>query len=217
RMRALMAFELGLHVARRPIRGRKTLRVLSAFRHAQEALRGDRSLVLRESTQAAMAATATGVDHADVDRIVDEWMVERPLKYIEGCRAHGVLDVLTLLDAERVPAGVLSDYPARRQLAALGLAGRFSLVPCSTAPEIAAFKPSPRGALRACELWQLRPEEVLFVGDRIEVDAAAAAAAGMPSVIISHRRAPDVAGCLTFSSFKRLRSVLDHQHNHDRR
>ena len=213
RMRALMAIELALHLARRPVRGRKTLRVLSAYRHAQETLRGDRSSVLRQTTQSVMAAKETGVNHAEVERIVDEWMFERPLKHIEGCRAHGLLDLLTLLRDERVPTGVLSDYPAGRKLEALGVGDRFSLVLCSTDPEIAAFKPSPRGALRACELWQLKPNEVLFVGDRIEVDAAAAAAAGMPCVIISHRRTPEVPGCLTFSSFKRLRSVLDHHHD----
>ena len=77
-------------------------------------------------------------------------------------------------------------------------------------PEIDAFKPSPRGFLRACELWDLEPADVLFVGDRPEVDAAGAAAAGMPCVIIGSAEA-GLHG-MNYSvvhSFERLSRVID--------
>ena len=86
--------------------------------------------------------------------------------------------------------GVLSDYPAEAKLRALGLAGRFSLVLCATDPEVGAFKPNPRGFLRACERWQIARGDVLVVGDRVDVDAAGAAAAGMPCVIIGQVHRP---------------------------
>jgi HAD superfamily hydrolase (TIGR01549 family) len=215
RIRALMAIELAAHMVRHPMAGRRTLRVLSAYRRAQEALRGDRDSLLRPATQSVAASTRTGVAIADVERIVTEWMDERPLKHIRGCRAFGLLELLALLEERRLPVGVLSDYPAARKLAALEVADHFSLVLCSTDPEIAAFKPNPRGVLRACELWQLSPHEVLVVGDRFDVDARAAAAAYTPCVIISHRQTPAPHGCVALPSFKRLCNVLD-DHN-DRR
>ena len=55
---------------------------------------------------------------------------------------------------------------------------------CSTDKEINAFKPHPRGYLRACEEWGLQPQEVLYVGDRPEVDAKGAKAAGMPCMMV---------------------------------
>ena len=65
-----------------------------------------------------------------------------------------------------------------------GVADRMSVALCATDPEINAFKPYPKGFLHACTLWGLRPEEVLYVGDRPEVDAVGALNAGMPCVIL---------------------------------
>ena len=50
--------------------------------------------------------------------------------------------------------------------------------------EINAFKPHPHGFLHACERWGLQPEEVLFVGDREDVDARGARNAGMPCALV---------------------------------
>ena len=115
-------------------------------------------------------------------------MLNRPLKYLQFCRAVGLDGLLAELDRLGVRTGVLSDYPAEAKLRALGLEGRFSPVLCATDPEIGAFKPSPRGFLRACAVWNLPPRDVLFVGDRVDVDAAGAAAAGMRCVIIGRQR-----------------------------
>ncbi len=57
----------------------------------------------------------------------------------------------------------------------------------------------------------MAPGDVLFVGDRPDVDAAGASAAGMPCVIIgggfrSRRR---TAGYRVFRSLERLLDVLD--------
>jgi len=106
---------------------------------------------------------------------------------------------------------VLSDYPTESKLRALGLAGRFSPVVCATDPDVDAFKPSPRGFLRACELWGLPPRDVLMIGDRTDVDAAGAIAAGMPCVIIGRVSSRhDSTGYRVFSSLKRLRRALEH-------
>ena len=121
----------------------------------------------------------------------------------------------------RLPAGT-RDRAGR----ALGLSGRrrssrrwasaasFSVVLCATDPEVGAFKPHPRGFLAACERWQLDPAEVLMVGDRADVDAAGAAAAGMPCVIVGRAQASpaDSSGVRLVPSLERLRHVLDDDH-----
>jgi FMN phosphatase YigB (HAD superfamily) len=82
---------------------------------------------------------------------------------------------------------------------------------CTTDPAIAALKPNPRGFLRACEVWRIDPADVLMVGDRADVDAAGAAAAGMPCVIIGRGEGAGSAqfGQLMLPSIERLRGVLD--------
>lgn len=104
--------------------------------------------------------------------------------------------------------GVLSDYPAAAKLEALGLAGRFSPVVCTTDPGVNALKPDPRGFTHVCEHWGLASADVLMVGDRVDVDAGGALAAGMPCVIMSASAASG-PGYVTCSSFERLHRVLD--------
>jgi len=209
-LRLLMALELLTLPLTGPGKAVARLRALRAFRTAQEQLRHAASGSAPRS-QAETAAAASGLAVAEVEALVADWMVRRPLKYLPFCRAAGLTALLAQLDAAGIRAGILSDYPADMKLRALGLDKRFWPVLCATDTEIGAFKPSPRGYRRACELWGLDPADVLYVGDRLDVDAAGAAAAGMRCAIIG-RATTDAAGyadCVMVSSLERLTGVVD--------
>ena len=210
RMRALMAVELVTLAFRHPLRAPRNWHALGAYRKAQETVRS-KALGAAAAAQLEIAAQRTGLMPAVIEQIVDEWMFERPLKHLPKCRAVGLFELLAFLGTRGVELGVLSDYPADAKLRALGLAGRFSQVLCSSDPEIGVLKPHPRGFLTACERWQIDPGDVLVVGDRFDVDAAGAAAAGMPCVIIGRqsRAASNNSGSLVLPSLERLRYVLD--------
>jgi len=209
-LRFLMAIELLTMPLTGPGRAMRRWRALAAYRAAQEHLRSTGDAESVQEAQLNAAASRSGLPRVEVDRLVNDWMMTRPLKYLRRCRAAGIEALLDALAARAVMAGILSDYPADAKIAALGLAGRFSPVLCSTDREVGALKPDARGFLRASELWQIEPREVLVVGDRPDVDAAGAAAAGMPCVIIG-RNAADAAGAryLILPSIERLRCVLD--------
>jgi HAD superfamily hydrolase (TIGR01549 family) len=209
-VRALMALELLTLPLSRPLRAPQLWRALSAYRAAQETLRSDTVGAAIGVAQLDAAATASRLPKGDVQALVDEWMFHRPLKYVRRWRAAGIEGLLDDLRRADVKAGILSDYPVDSKLQALGLAERFSPVLCATDVEVGAFKPHPRGFLRACRIWRLPPADVLMVGDRVDVDAAGAAAAGMPCVIVGgspRRRSP--AGYLRVASLERLRHALD--------
>ncbi len=211
-VRLLMALELLSFPFRYPADAWARWKALRAFRKAQEGLRDRRqSGGALAGAQIREAVEASGLPVDKVEALVDEWMQRRPLKYLRMSRMPGVLPLLAMLDAAQVPLGVLSDYPAEAKLQALGLGGRFSVVMCATDQQINAFKPSPRGFLRACATLGLPPGEVLMVGDRADVDAAGAHAAGMPCVIIGSRLRPGAghANFLVMPSFERLTRVLD--------
>jgi putative hydrolase of the HAD superfamily len=210
-MRALMAAELGMLAISRPLRAPVIWRVLSEFRKAQESLRlapTDR----QTADQFTIAAGRTGMPVDEVEAIVAEWMVDRPLKYLPRCRAEGIVPLLDFLSRLDVKLGVLSDYPADRKLKALGIGGRFSVVLCASDPEVGRFKPDPRGFLAAAAQWHLDPSEVLVVGDRPDADAAGAAAAGMPCVIVGNRHRQSSSDFVSLPSLERLRDVLDDDH-----
>lgn len=212
-LRAVMALELlTMPLLFNPVRAPRHWKAVGAYRRAQERLRAQEPE--RSSEPLGRAQLIAAGSHADMplpelEGLVDEWMFRRPLKYLRFLRAPGLPLLLDWLATAGVRVGVLSDYPAAPKLQALGLADRFSLVLSSSDPDIGTLKPHPRGFLRACDRWRLHPREVLVVGDRPDVDAAGAAAAGMPCVIIGRSRPSGGSTYLRLPSFKRLHRVLN--------
>jgi FMN phosphatase YigB (HAD superfamily) len=80
---------------------------------------------------------------------------------------------------------------------------------CATVPAINAFKPHPRGFEEACARLGLEPSEVLYVGDRAEVDGVGARAAGMRCAIVSGgKHGRDPGGTLPLASFASLTELV---------
>ena len=216
RLRLFMALELSclpfVHMSWRTACDR--WRALSIFRHVREELRslGTADMCL-DRWQYVAAAQPVGWEPAVLENLVVEWLYKRPLKYLRLCRRSGLESFLTFLEQHDMRIGVFSDYPVLDKLESLGIAQHISVALCATDPKINAFKPSPQGFVHACRLWGLRPEEVLYVGDRHEVDAVGASSAGMPCAILSRRRSRNVhaavqSTCRTFSSFGHLQRAL---------
>ncbi|MGW1375561.1 HAD family hydrolase [Streptomyces sp. NPDC002446] len=67
-----------------------------------------------------------------------------------------------------------------RKLAALGIRERFEAVLC--ADELGHAKPAPEAFTGACEVLGLPPGEVVYVGDRLDIDALGARDAGLTAV-----------------------------------
>ena len=184
-------------------------RVVGTFRRLRETLRDEPAAEPLARRQYTVVAEHLQCSPGEVERIVDEWMYRRPLKWLPYCRRAGIIELLDWLTARGVRRGVLSDYPAEHKLAALGLRSRFDLVLSTVDPDIGEFKPHPRGFLVAAEKWGLPPEQVLYVGDRPEVDAVGAAAAGMRCAVLSLRmKAVSAPDLITFRTFAELKRVL---------
>jgi len=186
----------------------KVWRSLQCFRHIREDLRKleatDNSLAVLQYIE---VARQTGEDPAQIEKVVNEWIYQRPLKYLRICRRNGLNTFLAFLESRGLRIGVLSDYPVVDKLVALDLEGRMSLTLCSLDPAINAFKPHPKGFLHACEIWQLPPAQVLYIGDR-PVDALGAANAGMPFALVGVTHGKKDEDALTFPSFANLQRAI---------
>ena len=187
---------------------------LENFRRVREELRGlCRTEPCLAQLQYSEVARQLGMEPADIEAIVCEWMLQRPLKYLTICRRREIVQFFSFLKDRRMQIGVFSDHPVVEKLSTLGLSPWVSVTLCATDPEIDAFKPHPKGFLHACALWGLPPEEVLYVGDRVEVDAVGAASAGMPCAILRSRggtrhHTPLSCPYLSCTSFKDLQHLL---------
>jgi FMN phosphatase YigB (HAD superfamily) len=192
-LRVCMAAELAASPSwlRSVAASRRLVRVLRTYRQVHEEMRrldGHDSPLA--DYQIRETASRERVGERDVRAFVGEWMLRRPLKYLRWCRRGGLVDLLQALDRQGVRLGVLSDYPAGEKLAAMGVDRFFTQVRCTTDTAVNALKPHPRGFLLACETWGLAQDEVLYVGDRPEVDGAGALAAGLQCALFAPAPGP---------------------------
>jgi HAD superfamily hydrolase (TIGR01509 family) len=161
---------------------------LRTFRHSHEALRADESIALAKSPfqrQLEHAAERLGRPAGDVERVVREWMFERPLKWVARARRRQLLEALSAFRARGGKTALVSDYPASAKLRALGAAELFDLVVSNGEPGgPSKLKPHPEGYLSAAERLGIDPARCLVIGDRDDADGEAARAAGMACCLV---------------------------------
>jgi putative hydrolase of the HAD superfamily len=120
------------------------------------------------------------------DETADEWFAAYLVHYRAAWSAFGdVLPALASLASAHPQAklGVITNgegEPQRAKLAAIGLAERFPLVVASG--EVGVAKPDPAIFVLACERLGVRPAQAAHVGDRLDLDAQGAAAAGLQGI-----------------------------------
>lgn len=188
-LRRAMLLELARGLAVRPFTAPRTMRRLKVFREAREELRdlGDSSPSLEEA-QYRLPAERLGDDPAGVRATVDHWMHERPLRHIARAGWSDLRSTLQTLRERGLDLGVFSDYPPDDKLAALGVADLFDVTVAATDDGVNAFKPHPRGFQVGASRLGVEPGDVVYVGDRVDVDVVGAAAAGMRCVLVGPGR-----------------------------
>lgn len=208
-LRLAMACEMAIASMSLQGQARRDLHRVLAFRRLREDLRDRPShvepLVQR---QYSVVSEQLQCSVAEVETAVAEWIYRRPAKWLRYCRRPGLEPLLDFLAGRGISCGVFSDYPASEKITALGLDGRFDVVMSAVDNEIGAFKPDARGFLAAARRWNLSAGQVLYVGDRADVDAAGAAAAGMPCAVLTRARGRR-DGFLAIRGFKELQRVLN--------
>jgi putative hydrolase of the HAD superfamily len=129
-------------------------------------------------------AAMGGAEPSDAD--CDAWFAAYLERYRAGWTAFAdVAPALAALVGALPDArlGIVTNgegAPQRAKLAAIGLADRFPLVVCSAEEGLA--KPDPAIFLLACERLGVEPSTAAHVGDRLDLDAQGAAAAGLRGV-----------------------------------
>jgi FMN phosphatase YigB (HAD superfamily) len=132
------------------------------------------------SLQVERTAEALGVSSGDVEREVQRWMIERPGRWLSAFRRQALLAEIGAFRTAGGRTALVSDYPARRKLEALGAHELFDTVVASGEPGgPRRLKPHPEGYLLAAERLEVDPSACLVIGDRDDADGEAARAAGM--------------------------------------
>lgn len=192
-LRTRMLLELAAAPFLRGPRGaRRLARILGTFRSEREKMRGPvKAGVQLERRQYEVVAERLAVPADEVAREVGEWMLERPLKHLQAHRRPGIVSFLRKAQDAGLALGVFSDYPVQAKLKALGLDGFFPVQRDATDLEINAFKPDPKGFLFCAAELGVEANEVLYVGDRADVDGEGARRAGMKVVLVDEAHCDD--------------------------
>jgi putative hydrolase of the HAD superfamily len=139
-------------------------------------------------------AGLTAASDADADR----WFAGYLSNYRVAWRAfEDALPALAALARAHPQAklGVVTNgegEPQRAKLAAIGLSDRFPVLVASG--EVGVAKPQAAIFELACERLGVKPAEAVHVGDRLDLDAQAAASAGLTGVWLDRDGAPAAAG-----------------------
>lgn len=97
-------------------------------------------------------------------------------------------DVLPCLDALKVPLGIISNGNSEQQLKklkSLNIQDRFEVVVISS--EVGHSKPRPEIFLEACRRAKIQPQQCLYVGDRLDIDALASKKVGMRGIWLNRK------------------------------
>jgi len=163
------------------VAGLRVAPLLRRFRAEHERVREDETLDGDPfARQIARAALELRVEPATLLGVVDEWMHRRPGKWLRRARRRGLLAELSRFRAGGGKTALVSDYPARVKLAALGAEALFDLVVAAGEPGgPPRLKPAPDGVLAAAARLGVSASECLVIGDRDDADGEAARRAGM--------------------------------------
>jgi HAD superfamily hydrolase (TIGR01549 family) len=130
--------------------------------------------------QLAMTARRLGLDPAALEAGLAEWMQRRPGKWLALFRRRRLLAQIAAFRQQGGRTALVSDYPARLKLTALGAAALFDVVVASGEPGgPRRLKPDPHGYLLAAQRLGVPPAACLVIGDRDDADGEAARRAGM--------------------------------------
>lgn len=176
-----------------PVEGLAAVRILQAYRRGQEHLRASSETEGNPGEEQLQFACRQSGGRADVVRAcVARWMEREPLAFLPRAIRPDAVNALRLAKQRGLLLGVVSDYPADAKLKALGIGDLFDIVVCAEDANVQRFKPNPRGIEVALHRLGVSRDQAVYVGDRIDVDAAAAFNAGVRCIIVdgkgSHHR-----------------------------
>jgi HAD superfamily hydrolase (TIGR01549 family) len=205
-LRRMMFRRLLSECLKDPALGFQSIRFVRAYREAHESLRGESAPLDLGSRQLEIACRSTGIQSRQAGEIVKRLFETAPLEYLHRFVRAGVAEFLQAARSRGVRLGVYSDYPAEAKLQAMSLTRCFDVVVSSHDAAVGRLKPHPAGLQCCLARLDVKADNALYVGDRIDTDAECARRANACPIIVGSRKRSD--SCMTASGFANLNALL---------
>ena len=169
--------------------------VLANYQRIRERL-GDEQVGDFERLLISETAACTSNSADSVRAIVAEWIEQRPIPYLVGCRYPGLKELFAGLRRSGKSIGILSDYPAKAKLAALELTADYII--SASDEDVGLLKPHPRGLEILIAKAGVTACTTVMIGDRADRDGTVARRVGARVLI---RSSKSIEGWQTFTAF----------------
>jgi len=139
-----------------------------------------------------LESTDVDVDESELDLLWADYVLHYSNCWVAYSDALGALRELK---AAGYKLAVLTNGQQAQQeakLQAIGLSDMFET--CLAIGTVEALKPDPRAFAQLCRILNCDPQEVLFVGDDLDVDVRASLNAGLRGVWLNRNRLPTPEG-----------------------
>jgi putative hydrolase of the HAD superfamily len=185
----------------------KNARFFLHFSRVRKRIRTLRPVSDFHTCQADLLAERLGIGSAEAKTRIRTLVYRQMERHFKCVRPYPHVEAtLKDLKAAGYKLAVLSDFPVTGKLAGLGLTEYWDCQLCSEDTHYLKPNPEPFAALAAC--LGLRPEEILYVGDKYRYDIRGAHAAGMLTAHLSRKRNSNSLANFTFKSYKNFVSLL---------
>ncbi|MBQ0071553.1 MAG: HAD family hydrolase [Spirochaetales bacterium] len=166
----------------------------------------DKPVMSAEEISRRMAKAIYGNDDdltiRKYERKVKKVFHEKYEKYFLSVKPYeGVVECLGELKKRGYPMGVLSDFPVGTKLSAMGIEDYFCVKVSSE--DIGRYKPCRTPFRVLAERLDVKPQEILYMGDSQRKDIEGAKGAGMHTVLLTNDKSSSTAD-ITVSSWKEL-------------
>lgn len=127
--------------------------------------------------QISEAAKLCGVDYENAEKIINLWLIEKPLNAIKIFRRKKLLEAIKIFQSSGKIIIVYSDYPVQEKLNALKILPDYSF--WSSDKLIKCMKPNSTGLINIINNLKLNRKYILYVGDRYDRDGICAKNSGV--------------------------------------
>jgi HAD superfamily hydrolase (TIGR01549 family) len=171
-----------------PVSAIEAIVSILSYRYSLEKLRSMKSIDgLLVEKQLEIASDVCFLKINKIKHHIVRWMEIEPFNLFH--KAKYPFSDLFFSEAKKrgYKLAVLSDYPINNKLVALGWKYLFDMELSSQDININKLKPNPDGMNHIINMFGLTPEEVIYVGDRYDIDTETAYNAGVECIIIGNK------------------------------
>ena len=193
-----------------PLKGFESVISVLSYRRALEKLRtinfGDTPL---KEMQFKIASNISLINENRIKEHVRRWMKCEPLNFLEYVK-YPDLDIF-LRKAKRngFKLAVFSDYPVEKKIEYLGYKDIFDIEISSQDSFINKLKPDPTGIEYIVKYLNLKKNEIIYIGDRYDIDTTTAHNAGVKCIIIGEHEELLSDEVICVKSYKQIFWILN--------